>query len=319
MVISRGRFQIDLWWGGTSESAGNMIKTKEFLRKLGLPGGDDYSLPDSDKRFDDGAQYRFEVPGIQGPSAMEALLEAQDKLGIAIHRVTQTKGIMLLLDTEIEQMVALAKQAKVDLILAIGPRATYDTSASVHTPEGRRMGYRLRGQDQVVRAIEDVKRAIAFGCRTFLVYDEGCLWLLNEMRKDGEIPADCSFKVSAHAGHGNPCSARLLESIGANSINPVRDIQLQMLSSMRQAIDIPIDIHTENPASTGGFIRHYEVPEMVRIASPIYLKTGGSVAKTHSWETSVADAGKRAAQVQLVKRVLDQYYPEAINHPPAKG
>src|SRR5699024_11761266 len=66
--------------------------------------------------------------------------------------------------------------------------------------------------------------------------DEGCLWLLNEMRKAGEIPADCHFKVSAHAGHGNPCSAKLLELIGANSVNPVRDIQLQMLAAMRQAI-----------------------------------------------------------------------------------
>jgi hypothetical protein len=121
--------------------------------------------------------------------------------------------------------------------------------------------------------------------------------------------------VSAHAGHGNPCAGKLLESVGADSLNPVRDIQLQMLAAMRLAIDIPIDIHTENPASTGGFIRHYEVPEMVRIASPIYLKTGGSVAKTHSWDTTEADAKQRAKQVRLVKRMLDQYYPEAVVSP----
>mgnify|MGYP000293835381 FL=1 len=201
------------------------------------------------------------------------------------------------------------------MILAIGPRATTDTSASVHTPEGQRMGYRLRGQDQIVRAVEDVKRASALGCRTFLVYDEGCLWLLNQMRAKGEIPEDCRFKVSAHAGHGNACSAKLLESIGADSINPVRDIQLQMLAAIRQAIDIPIDIHTENPASSGGFIRHYEVPEMIRIASPIYLKTGGSVAKTHSWDSTVEDAKQRAKQIVLVKRVIDQYYAEAVISP----
>jgi len=163
-----------------------------------------------------------------------------------------------------------------------------------------------------VRAIEDVKRAARLGVRSFLVYDEGCLWALNEFRKAGEIPADCRFKMSAHTGHGNPCSAKLLESIGANSINPVRDIQMQMLSAMRQAIDIPIDIHTENPKSTGGFIRHYEVPEMIRIAAPIYLKTGGAVAKTHSWDTTNDDAKKRAKQVALVMRVIKEYYPEAI-------
>lgn len=276
-----------------------------------MPSGDAYDLPTSEKRFSDGAQYRFEVPGIQGPKVMEALLEALDVYGIALHRVTQTKGIMMLTDNEIMSMVQLAKEAQTDLILAIGPRATTDTSASVNTAEGVRMGYRLRGQEQIIRAVEDVKRASAFGCRSFLVYDEGCLWLLNEMRKSGEIPQDCHFKVSAHAGHGNPCSAKLLESIGADSVNPVRDIQLQMLAAMRQAITIPIDIHTENPKSTGGFIRHYEVPEMIRVAAPIYLKTGGSVAQTHSWESTSDDAKKRAKQVSLVKRVIDSYYPEA--------
>ena len=281
-----------------------MKETREFLKSIGMPEGDAYDLPTSEKRFHDGGQYRFEVPGIQSPKVMEALLDEMDKYQISLHRVTQTKGIMMLTDNEIMEMVKLAKDYGTDLILAIGPRATTDTSASVNTPEGVRMGYRLRGQEQIVRAVEDVKRAAAFGCRSFLVYDEGCLWLLNEMRKAGEIPADCHFKISAHAGHGNPCSAKLLESIGANSINPVRDIQLQMLAAMRQAIDIPIDIHTENPKSTGGFIRHYEVPEMIRIAAPIYLKTGGSVAKTHSWDSSEADAKQRAKQVSLVKLSL---------------
>ncbi|MGI6071408.1 MAG: peptidase [Lachnospiraceae bacterium] len=289
-----------------------MKATREFLRSIGLPSGDAYDMPTSEKRFSDGAQYRFEVPGIQGPAAMKALLDELDRLGVFIHRVTQTKGIMSLSDEDIDKMVEIAADGQVNLVLAIGPRATTDTSASVNTQEGQRMGYRLRGQEQIVRAIEDVKRAARLGCRGFLVYDEGCLWVLNEAKKAGEIPADCQFKVSAHTGFGNPCSAKLLESIGAGSVNPVRDIQLQMLAAMRQAIDIPIDIHTENPASSGGFIRHYEVPEMIRVAAPIYLKTGGSVAQTHSWDTTVDDAKKRAKQITLVKRVIDAYYPEAI-------
>lgn len=296
-----------------------MQATRDFLNKIGLPQGDDYNLTASEKRFPDGGQYRFEVPGIQGPAVMKGLLEEADRVGAKLHRVTQTKGIMLLSDNDINEMVMLADTAKVDLVLSVGPRATYDTSASVNTLEGQRMGYRLRGQEQIVRAVEDIKRAAELGCRSFLLYDEGHLWVLNEMRKAGEIPQDCQFKISAHAGHGNPCSAKLLELNGANSINPVRDIQLQMLAAMRQAINVPLDVHTENPASTGGFIRHYEVPEMIRIASPIYLKTGGSVAKTHSWDTSTEDAKKRIKQVQLVQRVIDQYYPEARPSPKAGG
>lgn len=291
----------------------NMKDTRLFLSKIGLPQGDDYSLPSSLKRFSDGAQYRFEVPGIQGPVSMKALLEELGNYNITIHRVTQTKGIMLLADSDILEMVSLAKQYQVDLVLSVGPRATYDTSPSMLTEEGQRMGLRLRGQEQIVRAIEDLKRAIELGCKSFLLYDEGFLWVMDQMRKHGEIPSNIKFKVSAHTGHGNPCSAKLLETLGANSINPVRDLQLPMLSSMRQAIDIPIDLHTENPASSGGFIRHYEVPEMIRVTAPLYLKTGGSVAKTHGWETTAAEAKQRAKQVSLVKRVIDNYYPEATS------
>lgn len=292
-----------------------MKEVRVYLEKLGLPTGDLYNLPTSEKRFSDGGQYRFEVPGIQGPAAMKALLEALDSYEIQIHRVTQTKGIMSLLDSEIEQMLEYAQKWKVELLLATGPRATTDTSASVNTPEGVRMGYRLRGQEQVIRAVEDIRRAARLGVRSFMVYDEGQLWLMNQMRRDGFLPKGVRFKVSAHTGHGNPCSARLMEENGANSFNPVRDIQLQMLAAIRAAIDIPIDIHTENPKSTGGFIRHYEVPEIIRVAAPVYLKTGGSVAATHSWDTTEADAKKRAKQVALVKRVIDTYYPDAVVSP----
>ena len=146
----------------------SMDKTREFLKSIGLPGGDAYDLPTSQKRFADGGQYRFEVPGIQGPKVMQTLLEAMDSYGLYLHRVTQTQGIMRLTDEDITKMVDLAHKYETDLILAIGPRATTDTSASVHTEEGVRMGYRLRGQEQVVRAIEDVKRAARLGCRGFL-------------------------------------------------------------------------------------------------------------------------------------------------------
>ena len=289
-----------------------MKETRDFLKYIGLPVGDLYTLPTSEKRFPDGGQYRFEVPGIQGPGSMKALLEQLDEYGIQIHRVTQTKGIMFLTDDEILKMVEYAQRWNIELVLACGPRATNDTSASVKTEEGQRMGYRLRGQEQVVRGIEEIRRGVRLGVRGFLVYDEGLLFVLNEARKKGFIPSDCHFKISAHSGHGNPCSAKVLEMLGANSINPVRDIQLQMLSSMRAAVDIPIDIHTENPKSSGGFIRHYEVPEFIRVASPVYLKTGGSVAANHSYDTTEKEAKQRAKQILLVKRVIDSYYPEAI-------
>ena len=82
-----------------------MDKTKEFLSKIGISETFDDFI--SDKRFGDGGQYRFEVPGIQSPKTMNALLKESVKKDIFIHRVTQTKGIMLLSDEEIINMVKL--------------------------------------------------------------------------------------------------------------------------------------------------------------------------------------------------------------------
>jgi len=286
-----------------------MKETEEFLEKIGIKKA---THKPSSKRFGDGGQYRFEVPGIQNPAAMEALISASEEEDLTIHRVTQTKGIMLLSDDEIIEMVDVALENKLELFLSVGPRASYDTSATAQTKEGSRIAYRLRGYKNLVYAIEDVKRAISFGVRGILIYDEGLLYTLNKMRQMKEIPEDVHFKVSAHTGHGNPASAILLESLGANSFNPVRDLSIGMLSSIRQTINIPLDIHTENPKSSGGFIRHYEVPEMIKIASPVYLKTGGSVAKTHNWEGNENSAIKRVKQVKLIQDKINKYYPEAI-------
>ena len=284
------------------------MKTNDFLSQIGINDVD--SNYESEKRFGDGGQFRFEVPGIQSPKTMKALLNEAKNQELVIHRVTQTKGIMLLTDEEIIEMVNLAKNYGCELFLSVGPRATYDTSATVHTKEGSRIGYRLRGYDNLVYAIEDVKRAVNLGVRGILLYDEGLLYVLNQMRIDGELSNNLHFKMSAHAGHGNPASAKLLELIGLNSFNPVRDLQIPMLASIRNAIDIPIDLHTENPKSTGGFIRHYEVPKFIKVASPVYLKTGGSVAANHNWDTTEKEAIARIKQVKLVERMIRQYAPD---------
>jgi hypothetical protein len=58
----------------------------------------------------------------------------------------------------------------------------------VLSPQGVRISYRLRGMEQVLRGVEDIKRGYDIGCRGFLLYDEGMLWLVGQMRKDGALP-----------------------------------------------------------------------------------------------------------------------------------
>jgi len=286
------------------------MDTKEYLKSIGIENSEK-DLEVSKKRFPDGSQYRFEVPGIQSPGAMRAIVESTDVYGVKVHRITQTKGIMLLTDAEIEEMVDIAINEKIELFLSVGPRATYDTSASANTAEGARIGLRLRGYKNLFYAIEDVKRAVSLGVRGIVIYDEGLLWVLGEMRKNGEIPENVHFKVSAHCGHGNPASAKLLENIGADSFNPVRDLQISMMADIRRSIDISLDLHMENPKSSGGFIRHYEAPEIIRAAAPVYLKTGGSVAAHHGWDTTKSQAKERIRQVYLVQSMINRFYPEA--------
>lgn len=294
-------------------------KTRESLVKLGLPAGDAFDLPTSDKRFPDGAHFRIEVPTMNTAKAVKALLEEADRLGITINRIDETFGAFRHTLEELKEYVAICKDYGVALNLSVGPRAAYDTSATRMSEQGRVIAYRLRGQEQIVRAIEDVKRIAEIGCRGVLVYDEGLLWVLNEMRKNGELPQNMKFKNSAHNGQGNPASFKLLEKLGADSINPVRDLSLPMLAALRQAVNVPLDLHTDNPPGSGGFIRVYEAPEMVRVAAPVYLKTGNSRIGGHGQLTTAQNGIDMARQASIVVEMVKRYYPEAVQSEPGQA
>src|SRR5512136_841134 len=285
-------------------------KTREYVKKLGLPPGDLWDLPTSTARFPDGATFRIEVPTVNSAEAVAALLETSDKLGITINRVTETYGMFRYTRQELKEFGRLCHDYGCELVMSTGPRATYDTGASVLSPQGVRVSYRLRGMEQLLRGIEDVKRGIDLGCRGFLIYDEGMLWVVSQMRKDGELPSEVIFKCSAHLGHCNPASFKVLESLGADSINPVRDLQIPMIAALRAAVKVPIDVHTDNPPGSGGFIRVYEAPEIVRVAAPVHCKTGNSVIGGHGEMTSAAEGKRMADQATIVVEMINRFAPE---------
>jgi len=290
-------------------------ETRDYLKKIGMPQGDLWDLPTSDKRFPDGGAYRIEVPTVNTADAVAALLDTATKNNITINRVTETYGMFRHTADEIKQYCKLCGQYGAELMLSVGPRATYDTGATVLSEQGVRISYRLRGMEQMVRAVEDIKRGYDLGCRGFLIYDEGMLWLINQMRHDGALPRDIIFKTSAHLGQCNPCSFKLLESLGADSINPVRDLQLPMIAALRAAVNTPLDVHTDNPPGSGGFIRVYEAPEIVRVAAPVHCKTGNSVVAGHGQLTSASDGKKMADQASIVVEMVSKYYPEVFQSP----
>ncbi|MBI5952345.1 MAG: peptidase [Chloroflexi bacterium] len=290
-------------------------ETRKYLKKIGMPAGDAFDMPSSTQRFPDGAAYRIENPTVNTATTAAALLETAEKNGIVINRITETYGMFRHTAAEIKEYCRVCHDHGVELMMSTGPRATYDTGATVLSTQGARIGYRLRGMEQVLRGVEDIKRGYDLGVRAFLIYDEGMLWLAGQMRKDGALPKDIIFKVSAHLGHCNPCSFKLLESLGADSINPVRDLQIPMIAALRQAVNVPLDVHMDNPPGSGGFIRVYEAPEIVRVAAPLHCKTGNSVVSGHGEMTSAADGVKMADQATIVVEMLNKYYPELKQSP----
>ena len=294
-----------------------MQATRDFMQRLGLPPGDLNDLPASSKRFPDGAQYRVEIPSVEGPHALAAVLAEAEARKVRVHRVSQGSGILLLTDSEIREMAQLGAQARVEVSLFVGPRAAWETGAQIWSPAGKNLGARQRGMDQLVYAVEDIKRACNLGIRSVLVADEGLLWVVNEMKKAGELPADLVQKVSVQMGAANPASIKLQEQLGAGTYNTPTDLDLPKLAAIRAAVALPLDIYVEVPDNFGGFVRHYEIPAIVRVAAPVYVKFGLRNAPdvypsgTHLESTVIALSKERVRRAEIGLDLLHRYYPEA--------
>ena len=295
-----------------------MKKVRDFLRGRHYPPGDLYDLPSSHKRFPDGAQYRIEIPSVEGPRALEAVLQAAASQGVTVHRVSQGSGIWMLRDDEIREMCRLGAAAGIEVSLFVVPRAAWGTSAQVRAEAGKNLGARLRGMDEVVYATEDVIRACELGLRSVLVADEGQLWLVNEMKKAGELPADLVVKISVQLAAANPISVKLIERLGAGTYNIPTDLTLPQIAAIRSAVDLPLDMYVEAPDDFGGFVRHYEAPQLIRIAAPIYVKLGLRNAPNiypsgiHLEDAAVKLAQERVHRAALVMNIIQRYASEAV-------
>ncbi|MBO0780195.1 MAG: U32 family peptidase [Ktedonobacteraceae bacterium] len=303
-----------------------MKKTRDFLTTLGLPGGDLHELPTSSKRFPDGAQYRVEIPSTEGPAALEAIIEEAQRYQLTVHRISQGSGVMLLTDEEIKSMARIAHAQNIEVSLFARPNAAWDTGAMAVSSGGKSISPRLRGQDQLVYCLEDVQRAAALGIRSVLLADEGALWVAGEMRQAGLLPQDMQFKISVMMASANPAAIRLMERLGASTYNIPTDLTLAQIAAVRQAIDIPLDIYVEVPDDLGGFVRLYEIAELVRIAAPVYIKFGLRNAPNiypagkHIDNVSIALSRERVRRARIGLDLLNRYYPDAIaSQPGAAG
>ncbi len=291
------------------------------LAALSLPTRDAYDLPASAKRFADGGQYRIEIPSCEGPKAMQAVIDEAAARQVSVHRVSQGSGIMLQTDAEIREMVALGRASGIEVCLFVGPRGNWDTGVQASSSAGRVLGSSLRGADQLAYGIEDVLHGASLGLRSVLVADLGHLKVLGHMKTTGDLPKDFVLKVSVTVAAANPATARLLEDLGATSINLPVDLTLPQIAAIRQAIDAAIDFYVESPDDFGGAVRHYETAALVRVAAPIYLKYGLRNSPSlypsgqHLEATVLALSRERVRRAAIGMGILARHMPDAVPSP----
>jgi hypothetical protein len=288
------------------------VSVRRALEELGLPAGDLHALPTSEKRFPDGAQYRFEIPSTEGPRCLDAVLEEADRLDVPIHRISQGSGVFLLTDAELDELAATAAAAPVEVSLFTRPNAGWDASATARAPAGGALAPAVRGQEQLVAVLEDAVRAAEHGIRSVLIADTGALYAFRELRAAGVLPADMQAKVSVMLPVANAATARVLEELGASTLNLPPDLSLAQVAAIRAAVDVPIDFYVEAPDTLGGLVRLHEIPELIRVASPVYVKFGLRNAPdvypagTHIEATSIALSRERVRRARLGLELLER-------------
>jgi hypothetical protein len=267
-------------------------KIRDFMEKEGIPGRDAHELPTSIKTFPDGANYRIEIAGVERASTMKAMIEEANKRGVTVHRAIAAVGGSTYCDwQELKDMAQMAAEEKIEVIMTVGHRKAWDPGGKeISTPEGGMQGFRLRGSDNMSYYFADMMRCIEAGHRGFLVYDEGALYLLSKMRAEGLIPKDVIFKYSVFAGYCSPAGAKVVETMGVNSLNPISDVSLPILGSIRQAVDIPLDVYIIIVDAFGGMFRAYETPEIARVASPCYFKIEPGTSEGDIYKPWVTEA-----------------------------
>jgi len=232
---------------------------------------------------------------------------------------------MMLTGPELDEMIEIGRSHGIEVALFVGPRASWDVGVQATSSSGRVVAGSLRGTDQLVYAIEDVRRACERGLRWVLVADVGLLWVLARLRESGDLPGDLRLKVSISLPIANPATARHLEDLGADSLNLPVDLSLSQIAGIRAAVSVPLDLYVEAADDFGATVRHYETAELVRVASPVHLKftvrnsPGLYPSGGHLEPLVVSTARERVRRAALGLELLSRYYPDAVPSPVQTG
>lgn len=295
-----------------------LTEIRDFMEKMGIPGRDLHSLPSSEKTFPDGAHWRIEISGVERASTMEAMIKEAQKRNVTIHRAIITvQGSTLVDFEELKAIAQMGYEEKIEVITTMGPRKAWDVGARAQGfDEGAAVGFRLRGSDNISYWLADLMRNLEAGLKGFLVLDEGLLMIVNQMRKEGFIPKETVFKWSAFGGYCSAAGAKVVEQMGANSMNPTSDVSLAILAGMRKAVNIPIDIYMFITDAEGGMYRIYDAPEIARVTAPCYFKIEPGTCQADIYKPWVQESWhaefmrEKVKEAAIFKEIMERHAPQ---------
>lgn len=295
-----------------------LAEIRDFMEKMGIPGRDLHHLPSSEKTFPDGAHWRIEISGVERASTMEAMIKEAKKRNVTIHRAIITVQGSTLVDFEELQAIArMGHDEKIEVITTMGPRKAWDVGAKASGfEEGAAVGFRMRGSDNLSYWLADLMRNLEAGLRGFLVLDEGLLMIVSRMREEGFIPKETVFKWSAFGGYCSAAGAKVVENMGANSMNPISDVSLAILAGIRKAVNIPIDIYMFITDAEGGMYRIYDAPEVARVTAPCYFKIEPGACQAQIYKPWVQEAWhaefmrEKVKEASIFQEIMAKHAPQ---------
>jgi hypothetical protein len=206
--------------------------------------------------------------------------------------------------------------------LFVGPRERFGPGAHARSADGRAHGDQVRGLRQLSYALEDVLRATEEGIRSFLVADLGLLRAVTQAQARGALPAGLVWKVSASMSPTNPVTLKVLEEMGAGTVNIPADVTLDELAEMRAAVKLPLDLYVESPDALAGVVRGQELGDLVRAGAPLYAKFGLRNAQAiypsghHLEAVASANATEKVHRAAVALEWLERLSPGLVQSKP---
>src|ERR1051325_3112506 len=129
-------------------------------------------------------------------------------------------------------------QYRIEIPSCEGPRAMEAVVAAARE-HGIAIHRISQGSGAMLQTGDEIRRMVALGREQGI---EVCLFVgplvvLGKMKAAGDLPADFVLKISVTLAAANPATARVLEDLGATSINLPVDLALAQIAAIRRRGD----------------------------------------------------------------------------------